>query len=288
MKLLFAALALLVFTACGAREAQNPQQFDTIISIGPSITEILAELGFAENIIATDTFSDNIPGISPEIAVLDMMALDLEYIMNLEPDYVFVTGIIRQGGEDDPLNILSNMDISVFYIETSASIAEIKDDIRFIAQTLDVLPRGEEIVAHMAAEIAQIRAISAEIANERTVYFEVSPVPHMVTFGMGTFLHEMLEIAGAVNIFGEREGWFALGDEVILDANPDVILTTVNFIDNPIQEILNRPGWDAITAVQNADVFAISTDSSNRPSHNIILALREIARAVYPEYFNEN
>jgi len=261
-----------------------PAQMDRIISIGPSNTEVLTALGFAGQIIATDTFSDNIPGIQPGISVLNMMALDLEYIIYLEPDIVFVTGMTRVGGED-PLIVVSNMGISVIHMPTSTSIAEIKEDIRFMATVVDAAGAGNAIIAEMAHEIDRIRAIGETITDRRTVYFEISPAPHMFSFGRGTFLHEMIELVGAINVFGDQEGWLGVSDEALLEINPDVILTSVNFLDDPVADIVDRPGWNVITAVENDDIFVIDTDASNRPSHNIVIALREIAEAVYPGKF---
>ena len=261
-----------------------PAQMDRLISIGPSNTEILAELGFASQIIATDMFSDNVPGIQPGISVLDMMALDLEHIIYLEPDIVFVTGMTRVGGED-PLAVVSNMGISVIHMPISTSIADIKEDILFIASVVDAIDKGYAIVTEMTREIDRISAIGQTITDRRTVYFEISPAPFMVSFGTGTFLHEMIELVGAVNIFGDQEGWLAVSDEALLEINPDVILTSVDFIDDPIADITERSGWNAITAIQNGDIFIIDTDASNRPSHNIIVALREIAEAIYPGKF---
>ena len=261
-----------------------PQQIDTIITIGPSNAEILAALGFVDKIIQTDMFTDNIPGLRPDIATLDILSPDLEYIINLNPDIVFVTGMTRAGGSD-PLSQVTAAGIAVIYMPTSTSIAEIKEDIRFIAAVMNAGTEGDDIIYNMEYEINRIRSIGEGITDRRTVYFEISPAPHMFSFGTGTFLHEMIEIAGAINIFGDHQGWLGAADEIILEKNPDVILTSVDFIENPVGEIKGRPGWNAITAVQNGDVFTIDTNTSNRPTHNIIYALREIAEAIYPEKF---
>jgi len=98
-------------------------------------------------------------------------------------------------------------------------------------------------------------------------------------------LNELIELAGAKNIFAQQQGWIPVDAEVVIYANPDVIITSTNFLDDPIAEILERPGFDAIEAVQNGNVFPIDTATSNRPTHNITRALRYIAIAVYPEYF---
>jgi len=261
-----------------------PETITTVISMGPATTEILSALGFADKIIAVDTFSDNIAGIDPSIAILDMMAPDGERIIALQPDVLFVAGISRYGA-DDPFRLIADAGICVIFIPSSTSIAGIQEDIRFIAAVMDNAPGGEQLIENMNREIDAVRQVSATITERRTVYFEVSPAPWMVSFGSDTFLNEMIEIIGAENVFAAEEGWMSVSDEIIVVTNPDVILTSVDFIDNPVGEILSRPGWDAITAVQNGDVFYIDTDASNRPSHNIVLALFEMAMVVYPDYF---
>ena len=265
-----------------------PEEINAIISIGPSNTEILMALGFGAQIIYTDRFSNDVPGIRPEIAVLEMMALDAEFILNAQPDVIFITGMTRAHGDDHPLRLVSDAGISVIYMPSSTSIAAIIEDIRFIAAVMGAHGGGEAIVADMQAEIDSIRQITENIADDerRTVYFEISPAPFMFSFGSGTFLHEMIELVGGINIFADREGWLPVADEVLLPLNPDVILTSTNFLEDPIAEIADRPGWSVMTAVQNGDIFQIDTASSNRPSHNIIRALREMAQAVHPDLFS--
>ena len=264
-----------------------PDEINTIISIGPSNTELLVALGYGGNIVSTDTFSWDVEGIAEDIAVLDMMALDAEFIINLQPDIIIVTGMTRVGGED-PLTAVSNSGISVVYMPTSAGISEIIEDIRFIASVLgtdEAYEAAESIIAHMEQEIDYVRNIARNITETRTVYFEISPAPWMYSFGRGVFLHELLEIIGAENIFEDQEGWLLVSDEILLSSNPDVILTNVDFIDDPVEEILQRPGFDAVSAVQNGYVFVIDSAASSRANHNIVIALRQMAEAIYPEYF---
>ena len=261
-----------------------PNEINTIISIGPSNTEILVELGFGDQIVATDIWSD-VAGVAPDINVLDMFALDAEFILDTAPDIIFIAGMTRVQGDDHPLRAASDAGIAVIYIPPAISIAEIKEDIRFIASVMGVETAGLSIVAAMEAEIEAIADIAETIAAPRTVYFEISPAPHMWAVGGGNFQHEMLELAGAINIFADEDAWIGVSDEMFLMYNPDVILTSTNFIDDPIGEIMGRPGWDAITAVQNGDVFLVDTDITSRQSHNIVHGLWDIARAIYPEYF---
>jgi len=262
-----------------------PDEIGTIITMGPSNTEIIAALGFGDKIIATDMYSEDVPGIKPGISFLDMLFPDGEQIVALQPDVMFVTGMGKETTGDDPLNLVSATGICVIYIPSSSSIAEIMEDIRFIAAVMESQDKGAEIISGMESAIEAVRAVGQTITEKKKVYFEISAAPWMYSFGKGVFLHEMIEIVGAINIFADQEAWFSVADEVILAEDPDVILTSVDYIDDPIGEIMSRPGWGEITAVRDGAVYYIDTNASNRPSHNIIGALTEMAKAVYPDLY---
>jgi iron complex transport system substrate-binding protein len=146
-------------------------------------------------------------------------------------------------------------------------------------------PQAEVLIAEMETEIEAVRTITESSTDKKTVYFEIGAAPNMVSFGHGVFLHEMIELIGAENILADQKSWISVADEVILDANPDVILTSVDYIDDSVAEIKTRPGWDKISAVQNDSVFYIDTDASNRPSHHIRKALQKMALAIYPDEY---
>jgi len=265
-----------------------PDKIERVVSIGPSCTEILVGLGLGDMIIATDTFSENIAGIKPGISNFDMLFIDGEQLIVMQPDIVFVAGLSKATIGDDPFGVISNAGICVVYIPTSTSIEGIKDDIRFVAAVMGAQEKGQALIEEMGREIDSIRAIGHTVTDKKSVYFEISAAPWMYSFGSGVFLNEMIEIIGAVNIFEQLEGWHLIADEAVLNANPDIIFTTVNYIEDPVGEIKSRPGWNGITAVRNGNVYFIDTDASNRPSHNIVIALREMAEAAYPELFTDH
>ncbi|MCL2165312.1 MAG: ABC transporter substrate-binding protein [Oscillospiraceae bacterium] len=261
-----------------------PETINKVISMGPSNTEILVALGCGNMIIAVDDYSNNVAGLKPDIPMFSMMTPDGEQIIDLDPDMLIVTGMSKAGG-DDPFKIVTDAGICVIYIPSSSSIEGVKDDIRYIAEVVGEKETGDEIIADMEQEIDAIRAIGHTISEKKAVYFEISAAPYMYSFGSGMFLNEMIDLVGAVNIFADQEEWISVADEAVLSANPDVILTSVNYIDDPIDEIKSRDGWSEITAVQNDAVYYIDTDSSNRPSQNIIKALQEMAKAIYPDKY---
>ncbi|MCL2056156.1 MAG: ABC transporter substrate-binding protein [Oscillospiraceae bacterium] len=261
-----------------------PGRIDRIIVMGPSNVEIVAALGAADKIAAIDSYSVGIPGVPADIPVFDMLSPDGERMAALAPDAIFITGMSKVEG-DDPLRLVADSGICVAYIPNSPTIGDIMEDIRFLAKALGAEEKGEALIAGMQSEIDIIRETAGQAVTKKTVYFEISAAPFMYSFGSGTFLNEMIEIAGAENIFAGHDSWLAVTDEAVPQANPDVILTSVDYLDDPVAEILSRPGWAGIAAVQNADVYRIDADASSRPSHNIVTALRQIAEAVHPELF---
>jgi ABC-type Fe3+-hydroxamate transport system, periplasmic component len=236
----------------------------------------------AYKLVAIDIHSANVTGIPQGLPLLDFFYPDAEVIINLEPDIIIASGHNPTGSGEDPFRLLRETGIPVAYIPMSKSIDDIYKDIAFIAGLLQAQKKGEEVIDSMKAQIAGISQRGAQAGTKRTVYFEISAAPEMITFGKGSYLNDMIAVIGARNIF-ENDNWIVNpGAESIIERNPDVILTNVNYIPDPINEIKSRPGFEHINAVINNCVYQIDTDSSVRPSTRIMLALRQMSQAVYP------
>ena len=256
-----------------------------IVSTAPSNTEIITDLGQAHKLVAIDRHSVNITGIPEGLPLLDFFYPDAEVIIKLEPDIIIANGHNATGIGEDPFRLLREMGIAVVYLSMSKSIDDIYKDIAFIADLLQVQTNGEELIRSMKAQISEISQRVAHIENKTTVYFEISAAPDMFTFGRDSYLNDMISVIGAINIF-ENDNWIVMPSaEAIIDRNPDVILTNVNYIDDPIGEIKSRSGFNHINAVINDRIYQIDTDSSVRPSFRIVLALRQMSEAVYPEVY---
>jgi len=256
-----------------------------IVSTAPSNTEIIADLGMAHKLVAIDRHSANVEGIPAKMPLLDFFYPDAEVIVSLEPDIIIASGHNPTGSGEDPFRLLREMGIPVVYISMSKSIDDIYRDIAFIADLLQVQTKGEELINSMKAQIAEITQKTAHNENRKTVYFEISAAPDMMSFGRDSFINDMISVIGARNIFGNEDWLVTPSAEAIINRNPDVILTNVNYIDDPTGEIKSRPGFNHINAVINDRVYQIDTDSSVRPSSRIILALRQMSQAVYPEAY---
>lgn len=268
-------------------EVTVPTKLERIITTAPSNTEILIGLGVGDKLVAVDTYSEGIEGLSGDVPRMDLNNPDAEAIIALEPDLIIASGYNKIGTAEDPYKAIVEAGIPVVYIPSSDSIEGIYKDIEFIASLVNEDKKGEEIISDMKEKIAKYEELGKTIKDKKKVYFEIGPAPSLFSFGKNTFLNEMLEVIGAENIFKDEDSWFAPTEEAILDANPDVILTKVDYVENPTEEILARDGWENIKAIENGDVYYIDANSAARGNQNIIKALDEMAKAVYPDVYGK-
>lgn len=269
------------------REVNIPTKIEKIISTAPSNTEVLMALGLGDKLVAIDKYSTDIEGINTELPQIDFLNPDAETIIGLEPDIVIASGHNKTGSVEDPFKAISEAGIPVVYIPSSDSIDGIYKDIEFIADVVNERSKGKEIVDDMKAQVEEIKAIGDTITDKKSVYFEISPAPYLSSFGKSTFLNEMIEIIGAKNIFENEEGWISPTAEAIIDANPDVIITNAGYMENPTEEIKSRDAWENINAIKNNEVYLVDQNASSRPSQNVIKALEQMAKAVYPEHYEK-
>ena len=297
MKKLFALL--LAFALClsaGALAAptrdragepiQLPETIEKIVSMAPSTTRVLTDLGLADKLLAVDTYS---AAYQPELAALpqfDMMTPDTEQLAALQPDVIFITGMSLAGG-DNPYQALIDLGIAVVQIPSSSSIDDIQKDVLFIGECVGAREGAQALVDEMQAAIDGIAAIGASVTQKKRVAVEVAALPYLCYAGGNTYLDEMLRLIGAENAYGDSEPWASVTEEAAVAANPDVILTCISYLDDPVGEIMAREGWGEVSAIKNGQVYRLDDESSNQPNHRIVIALREMAEAVYPEVYDE-
>ncbi len=264
-------------------EMMFPVEVETVISTSPATTETIIHLGYANKLVAVDSYSAEVQGVPEGIEILDMVNPDLETMAALNPDVIFMSSI-NVYGEDNPYKALTDLGITVTSIPSATSIEAIKDDIMFIGRVLDIESGAGEIVVHMQQ---QIDDIFWAVRNEESVdvYFEIAPAPSMYSLGSDTFMNEIIELLNGVNIFGEESGYLATSPEAVIEKDPDFIFTSVNYSEDAVGEIKSRAGFDAVTAVENDDVYYIDANKSSRPNEFVVEAMQEMAELMYPHVF---
>ncbi|RHW38545.1 ABC transporter substrate-binding protein [Lysinibacillus yapensis] len=255
----------------------------TIVSLQPSNTEILFELGAGDQIIGASEY-DTYPEEAQKIErVTDTMTVNTERVIELGPDVVFAYTI----GEESHVEQLENAGLKVFVIKTAATVDDVYGDIQQMAEVLKLEKEADDIVSNIQGQIEAVQEKTASIDEKKKVYFEISPSPDIWSVGSGTFQQEIIDLAGVENIYEDQQGWFAVSEEDVITRNPEAIISTVNYTEDPKGEILSREGWSTISAIQNEEVFLLSPDIMDRPGPRIGEAVELIAETIYPEAFKK-
>ena len=134
-----------------------PSEVKSIVSLAPSTTRVLIDLGLALKIVAVDTNSMAYKDYLPSgVKTFDMMNPDNEAIAALKPDLVFTSGMSSVGGTS-PFKSLVDAGICVADIPSSASIADIAEDLKFIGNCTG---KGIEAAALATAMDASFKLMS--------------------------------------------------------------------------------------------------------------------------------
>ncbi|MEI0580567.1 ABC transporter substrate-binding protein [Brachyspira pilosicoli] len=265
-----------------------PQKIESIACLSPAAAEVILSLGLAEKIVSADSTSKEILQTNnidvSDIIVFDMLNPDSEKMIAIKPDIIFVNTFSVFSGKNS-LDSIKASDICIAVIPNSDTIKAIEDDIYFLGDVLSKSEEASNIVNTMEKNIEQIRAIGETITNKKKVYFEIAALPNLYSFGTNVYLDDMINIIGASNIFSDRNSWITTTEENVLFANPDIIFTSVHYIDNPTDEILSRESWQNINALKNKDVYYIV--SGSLPTHNIVNALMMMAKYAYPNEYKD-
>ena len=263
-----------------------PETVDSIVVLAPSLAETVVALGLGGKVVGCDMNSAGIAGLPEDVPVLDMVNPDMERLTALAPDVLLVSSMSLYD-QESPYKPLIDVGICVICVPTSDSIDGVRDDIQFLAAALGADEAGKDLLDGLDAQLDQLAGIAAAVPAQerRSVYFEISPAPYLYSTGGGTYLDEMIRWVGGENILSGHTGWLSVEGETIVAADPDVIFTNVNYIDDPIDELLGRDGWAGVTAITNGDVYYIDNKASTLPNHNIITAMRQMAEALYPDYY---
>lgn len=267
-------------------EISIPEQIDSIVVLAPSLSEIVTAFGMGDKVIGYDSYSVGVEGLPMDVPTFEITNPDMEQLAALNPDVLLVSNETLYD-QESPYQSLTDTGTCVICVPNSDSIADIKSDIEFLASALGASDAGSSLLNDFDTQLNEMAEIASSIPEDerKQVYFEIAPAPNMYSFGNGVFLNEMIEWVGAENILADQEGWMTVDGETIVAANPDVIFTNADYMDDPVQEILDRDGWADISAVVTKNVYCIDNNTSSQPNHNIVKAMRQMAELLYPDYY---
>jgi len=261
---------------------RKPQR---IISLAPSITEMLYELNLEDRIVGVTDFCD----YPARAKSKDKVGVDnVESIIALEPDLVLAGGIVPK----DTIKSLEGLGITVAGFNPD-NIEETISVIAKIAKLTAKSKRGREVTDRLTAEYNSIikkvkRAVKQE--DEVKVFYEVWNDP-LYTVGEDTFINDLIKQAGGYNIGTKAQGtWPQYSMEQLLAENPDVYIATYDSWKERLTpaKIKARSNYQYIKAIKKGRVYIFDANIINRPGPRIIKALKLFVQAIHPEINLEN
>lgn len=250
-----------------------------IVSLAPSITEILYFLGLGERVIGVTRFSYYPPEAAKKPKVGSYVNLNVEKIISLSPDLVIGTA---DGNNRRVVSLLEQAGISVFVVNPR-NIRDIIDTIDAVGYVCGVAKRAAPLSQRLKSRVDEIRGKTSR-REEPLVLLQINLRPIM-TINRTTYLHDLIGLAGGRNMGGDLGTTYPrIGLEEVIKRNPEVIIISSmergGEFEKARQEWLR---WRSIRAARDGRVHLIDSDLIDRPSPRIIDGLEVMARLIHPE-----
>lgn len=253
-----------------------------VVSLSPSNTEILFAVGGGELAVGVTEFC-NYPAEAQSVEKVGGFAaktISLERIVALDPHLV-----LAGPNHKELAATLRGLKINVVIL-ASETFEDIFYNIELTGKAIGREKEAGELVTRQRDIVNQIKSKTEKLSDEQRlrVFWEVWDEP-LMTAGPNTFIGQMIQIAGGVNIFADvEERYPQVSAETVIMRNPQVILSPDSHADkiNP-EELSKRGGWASIDAVKYRRVYLIGGDISSRPGPRLVDALEDIFKQLYPE-----
>ncbi|MCX5702917.1 MAG: cobalamin-binding protein [Candidatus Omnitrophica bacterium] len=270
----------LIFLFFAARYSFSSSPKLRVISLAPSTTEILFALGLDDEITGVSQYCNYPPKALSKEKVGTFSQANIEKVLLLKPDIIFCTGL-----EQAPIiTKLKQLNLRV-YISDPSNFKELFDSIREIGRLVNKEGRAVALIAEMKAGIEKITSKVKLIPQERRpkVFVEIWHSP-LMTAGRGSFIDELLGLAGGVNIaYDTQRPYSYFSPEQVIKRDPDCIILAYMDKESPLKIIKGRFGWNNISAVKNNRIYNdINPDALLRPGPRLVEALEEIYERLYP------
>jgi iron complex transport system substrate-binding protein len=258
------------------RTVRVPEKVDRVISLAPSLTEMIFAAGAGNKLVGVTTYC-NYPEAATTIEKIgDTQTPNIEKIIALKPQVVFVS-------TDSQLEAFSKtldeQGIAV-YVTNPKTLDEIFANLQQLGQILDTSERAEHMAITLTGRVSFIRHQAnyardpdhPRLEEKQRVFVQISNEP-LFTIGKESFLTDIVEKAGGVSVTRDvPTGYPTLSKETAAALNPDVI-----FLSDSEDNREPNAAFKDSKAVKNGRVYRINADIISRPGPRLVDALEEIA-----------
>lgn len=257
------------------------------MSLVPAVTEMLFAIGAGDAVVAVSSYDTYPPAVTALPRVGALLDPDVERILTLRPDLVIVYG--SQTTEEQRLQ---SAGIRTFAYRH----ASLEGVFTTIVDLGGVTGRPEDaahVVAAMRERIDRVRQQTAGRPRPRAlVVFDRPPgtLTGMYVSGGRGFLHDMLTLAGADNVFADvpREGFQPSREQLLTRAPEIVIEVSSDQAASAGRDRASADDWQhlsSIPAVRHGRITRIASGSVVIPGPRVVDGIERMARAIHPDAF---
>jgi len=271
-------VALALLAPAGAL-AQAPRR---IVSVGGTISEIVAALGAASEVVAIDSTTTYPPALTSLPNVGYVRALSAEPIIALKPDLVLISD---QGGPPAVLQQLKDAGVRLEMVPDPPNADAVPDKVLAVARLLDRQQAGEALATALRDRLAQLKTAIAAAQEHPRVLFLMSPgraAP--MAAGTHTAADAIINLAAGRNAVVGYSGYKPLTPEAAVLANPDVVLVMQQSADamGGAHAVLELPQLRQTKAAAGGRVVAIEGQLLLGFGPRTPEALHQLAAALHP------
>jgi len=265
-----------------ARTVTVPQR---IVTIAPNSAEVICALGACDRIVGVSKFCVYPKELLDRPKVGGLSDPDLERIAALRPDL-----LVMRGRNEALERLCEDLHIPIYKDETD-TLPGIEHCIRDLGERLGLTEQAAKIIKEFHDRLQAIRSRTAGKPKPRvllTVSRQPDRLANVLTTGKGTFLDQMIDIAGGINVFGHLdmiypqvspEGMLAQQPEVIIELMPDVKLTVA--LEKQLREQWRQVG--SMPAVTHNRIYILTEENGLIPSPRYVEIIEKVARLLHPE-----
>lgn len=254
------------------------KQPEVVVSLSPAATEIVFAIG-KEDLLKGRTDYCNFPPEAQKIPSLgSIMEPNVEAIVALKPDVVFVSKMFSE----DVKAQMDTLGIKVFDLASHDTFEGVYTAITSAGQILGAPAEAEQIVAEMQKTISEVSE-KVKGSKPKSTYYVVGYGEYGdFTAGKGTFIDQMITLAGGINAANDVEGWkYSL--EKLIEKNPDYLICRNDGGDQAGIEAAN--GYKELSAVKEGRLIAIENELLDVQGPRTALGVLTLAKILHPELF---
>lgn len=271
--------ALLAVLGWGCGEPAAPPAAGVprrVVSLAPSITEVVFALGAGERVVGVCAQCDHPPAVAALPRVGGYLAPSVEAVVAARPDLVIA---VPSPENREAVRALERVGIPVLVVQDRL-LADLWGSIRSIAAALGDPAAGERLVRQVTGGLEQVRAGLAGVAPRPTLLV-VGHSP-LVVAGGGTLQDELIAIAGGRNVAADvGHAWPHVSPELVVERAPEVIVDAAMGTEEGSRALFT--GLTTVPAVRDGRVVAFPPDTLFRAGPRVVDAAAALARVIHPE-----